>query len=340
MILVLGVWVFLHALLGRSAAVTLENIALRHQLIVLQRSIPRPQLRRRDRIFWVGLSRLWANWRSSLVLVCPATVVAWHRQGFQLYWRWKSRPRSPGRPPIDLEIRALIRHMARGNPTWGRRRIQAKLRFLGYEVAALTVAKYMRRISPHPSPTWRAFLAAHRHDIAAVDFFVVPTLTFRLLFGFVILRDDRRELLHIGVTDQPTATWAAQQIVHAFPDETGPAYLLRDRDAIYGADFQRRVERMGICQVVIAPRAPWQNPFAERVIGSIRRKCLDLIIVLNERHLRRLLRTYLVYYNVTRPHQSLGNDSPRRREVQPVLARRIVAVPQVAGLHHRYERAA
>src|SRR5438093_7735006 len=190
--------------------------------------------------------------------------------------------------------------MARENPTWGRRRIQAELRFLGYEVAALTVAKYMRRASRHPSPTWRAFLAAYRHDIAAVDFFVVPTLTFRLLFGFVILRHDRRELLHIGVSDQPTAAWAAQQIVHAFPDETGPAYLLRDRDAIYGADFQRRVERMGIRQVVIAPRAPWQHPFAERVIGSIRRECLDLVIVLNERHLRHLLRTYFVYYNVAR----------------------------------------
>jgi transposase InsO family protein len=180
--------------------------------------------------------------------------------------------------------------MARENHTWGRRRIQAELRVLGYEVAALTVAKYMRRPSRHPSPTWRAFLAAHRHDIAAIDFFVVPTLTFRLLFGFVVLRHDRRELIHFGVTGQPTATWAAQQLVHAFPDETGPAYLLRDRDAIYGADFQRRVERMGLRQVVIAPGAPWQNPFAERVIGSLRRECLDLVIVLNERPLRRLRR--------------------------------------------------
>jgi len=198
----------------------------------------------------------------------------------------------------------------------------------------------MRRASRRPSPTWRVFLAAHRHDIAAVDFFVVPSLTFRLLFGFVILRHDRRELLHIGVTDQPTAAWAARQIVHAFPDETGPAYLRRDRDAIFGADFQRRVERMGIRQVVIAARAPWQNPFAERVIGSIRRECLDLVIVLNERHLRRLLRAYLLYYNVTRPHQSLGSDSPRRREVQPVPSGRIVTVSEVGGLHHRYQRAA
>src|SRR5262245_20882895 len=233
MILVLGVWTLLRAVLGGSAAVVLENVALRHQLAVLQRSVARPRLRRRDRLFWVCLSWLWPNWRTSLILVRPATVVAWHRQGFQLYWRWESRPRSLGRPPIDREIRSLIRRMARDNPAWGRRRIQAELRFLGYDVAALTVAKYMRRPSHPPSPTWRAFLAAHRHEIAAVDFFVVPTLTFRLLFGFVILRHDRRELLHVGVTDQPTAAWAAQQIVHAFPDETAPAYLLRDRDGIY-----------------------------------------------------------------------------------------------------------
>jgi putative transposase len=167
MILVLGVWTFLRALLGRSTAVAMENIVLRHQLIVLQRSLPRPQLRRQDRISGVCLSRLWATWRSSLVIVQPTTVVAWHRQGFRLYRRWKSRRRSPGRPPIDLEIRTLIQRMARENPTWGRRRIQAELRFLGYDVAALTVAKYMRRASRHQSPTWRAFLAAHRHDTAA-----------------------------------------------------------------------------------------------------------------------------------------------------------------------------
>jgi putative transposase len=340
MILVLGVWTFLRALLGRSTAVTLENVALRHQLMVLQRSLPRPRLRRRDRLFWVCLSSLWSKWRASLILVQPATVLAWHRRGFQLYWRWKSRLPPAGRPPISLEIRTLIRRMARENPTWGRRRIQAELHFLGYDVAALTVAKYLRRTSHHPSPAWRAFLAAHRREIAAVDFFVVPTFALRLLFGFVIIRHDRRELLHIGVTDRPTAAWAAQQVVHAFPDATSPAYLLRDRDTIYGAEFKRRVERMGIRQVVIAPRAPWQNPVAERVIGSIRRECLDLVIVLNERHLHRLLRAYLEYYNVVRPHQSLGNDSPRRREVQQASSGRIVTVPEVGGLHHRYQRAA
>jgi transposase InsO family protein len=340
MILVLGVWAFVRALLGHSTAVSLENVVLRHQLAVLQRSVARPRLRRRDRIFWVGLSRLWAGWRSSLVIIQPATVLAWHRQGFRLYWRWKSRGRSMGRPPLDLELRTLIRRMARENPTWGRRRIQGELRFLGYELAELTVAKYMRRPSPRPSSTWRTFLDVHIGDIVAIDFFVVPTLTFRLLFGFLVLRHDRRELVHVDVTDHPTAAWAAQQLVESFPEETAPKYLLRDRDAIYGDVFVRRVKGLGMSEIVIAPRAPWQNPFAERVIGSIRRECLDHVIVFNERHLRRLLRRYLAYYNATRPHQSLHNDSPYPREVQTSAGGRIVAIPQVSGLHHRYQRAA
>jgi transposase InsO family protein len=230
--------------------------------------------------------------------------------------------------------------MARENPTWGRRRIQAELRFLGYEVAELTVTKYMRRLSPRPSSTWRTFLEAHIRDIVAIDFFVVPTLTFRLLFGFLILRHDRRELVHINVTDHPTAAWAAHQLVESFPEETAPKYLLRDRDAIYGDVFARRVKGLGMSEVLIAPQAPWQNPFAERVIGSIRRECLDHVIVTNERHLRRLLRSYLAYYNATRPHQSLHNQSPHPREMRTSADRRVVAIPQVGGLHHRYQRAA
>jgi putative transposase len=305
MILVLGVWAFVRALLGNSPAVSLENVALRHQLSVLQRSVRRPRFSRRDRIFWLWLARLWAGWRASLLIVQPATVLAWHRQGFQLYWRWKSRRRPVGRPPLDLELRTLIRHMAGANPTWGRRRIQAELRFLGYEVAELTVAKYMRRPSPRPSSTWRTFLEAHIRDIVAVDFFVVPTLTFRLLFGFLILRHHRRELVHVNVTDHPAAAWTAHQLVESFPDETAHTYLLRDRDAIYGDVFVRRLKGLGMSEVLIAPRAPWQNPFAERVIGSIRRECLDHVFVINERHLRRLLRRYVAYYNATRAPASV-----------------------------------
>jgi putative transposase len=203
--------------------------------------------------FGPWLARLWPGWRSSLLIVQPATVLAWHRKGFQLYWRGKSRPRSAGRPPIDLELRQLIRRMARENPTWGRRRIQTALRFLGYEVAALTVGKYMCRRSPSPSPTWRSFLEAHLKEIAAVDFFMVPTLTFRLLFGFIVLRHDRRELVHIRVTDHPTALWTARQVVEAFPYESAPRYLLRDRDTIYDTRFTRRIAGLGIREILIAP---------------------------------------------------------------------------------------
>ena len=260
MIFVIGLWTFLRALLFGSAAVALENLALRHQLLVLQRSVARPRLSRWDRVLWVWLSRVWTGWRSTLVIVQPATVLAWHRQGFQLYWRWRSRPNPVGRPRLDAEIRHLIRRMARENPTWGRRRIQAELALLGYEVAELTVAKYMHRTSPRPSPTWRAFLTAHARDIVAIDFFVVPTLTFRLLFVFVVLRHDRRELLHLNVTDHPTAGWTARQIIEAFPEETAPRYLLRDRDAIYGEAFTRCVDTMGIREVIIAPGRPGRTP--------------------------------------------------------------------------------
>jgi putative transposase len=340
MIFVIGLWTFLRALFLEPGAVALENLALRHQLLVLQRSVVRPHLSRWDRILWVWLSRVWTDWRSSLVIVQPATVLAWHRRGFQLYWRWRSRASSVGRPRLDPELRQLIRRMARENPTWGRRRIRAELALLGYCVAELTVARYMHRTSPRPSPTWRAFLTSHAQDIVAVDFFLVPTLTFRLLFVFVVLRHDRRELLHLNVTEHPTAVWTARQILEIFPNETAPRYLLRDWDAVYGECFTRCLANMGIREVIIAPKAPWQNPFVERVIGSIRRECLDHYLILNEAHLRRLLRGYIAYYNTARPHQSLDHNSPQPREVHPPELGRVVSIPQVGGLHHLYQRAA
>ena len=220
--------------------------------------------------------------------------------------------------------------MARENPTWGRRRIQAELALLGYAVAELT----------GPSPTWRAFLTAQARDIVAIDFFVVPTLTFRLLVVFVVLRHDRRERLHLHVTDHPTADWTARQILQTFPEETAPRYMLRDRDTIYGESFIRCIASMGIREVRMAPRAPWQNAFVERVIGSIRRECLDHVIILSEAHLGRVLRAYLAYYNATRPHQSLDNNSPHPRVVARQPCSRIIAIPQVGGLHHRYQRVA
>jgi transposase InsO family protein len=329
----------LRQLLQSRAALAAENLALRHQIVILQRSVKRPRLHRRDRIFWVWLSRLWRGWRSSLLVVQPETVIRWHRQGFRLYWRWKSRRRC-GRPKLEAEIRALIRRMSRDNPTWGRRRIRSELHLLGYEVGELTVAKYMVRGRKPPSQGWRVFLENHSREIAAIDFFTVVTLNFRILICFVVLRHHQRTVVHFNVTSHPTGRWTARQIVEAFPYDTAPRYLLRDRDGIYSSYFTDRVRGMGIEEVLIAPRSPWQNPFIERLIGSIRRECLDHILVISEAHLRRVLREYFAYYHDSRPHQSLDSNAPRPREIEPPSQGRIVAEPRVGGLHHRYRRAA
>jgi putative transposase len=330
---------FVRSLVRDRAELAAENLALRQQLSVLEHKSKRPRLRNRDRIFWAILSRIWTNWRSALLIVQPETVVRWHRRGFKIFWRWKSRAKR-GRPPVELEIRKLIRKMSRENPLWGTPRIQSELALLGYVVADSTIDKYRIRSRKPPSQTWRTFLDNHVKDIVAVDFFTVPTATFRILFAFVVLRHDRRRLIHFNVTAHPTAEWTAQQIVEAFPLDETPRFLIRDRDGIYGRAFRNRVESMGIAEVLIAPRSPWQNPFAERIIGSIRRDCLDHVIVLNERHLRRILRSYFEYYHESRTHLSLGRNAPIKREVQSPGLGRIIAIPQVGGLHHRYCRAA
>jgi transposase InsO family protein len=332
-------WVF-RACFRDRLSLAAENLALRQQLAVLQHKAPRPSLRRRDRIFWVWLSKVWTNWRSSLVIVKPATVVRWHRQGFRLYWRWKSRSKTPGRPKVEREIRDLIRRMSKENPTWGAPRIESELTLLGYDVAESTVSKYMVREKKPPSQTWRAFLENHVDGLASIDFFTVPTATFRVLYCFVVLCQERRRVVHFHATSHPTERWTAQQIIEAFPFDEVPRYLIRDRDSIYGEWFRRRVKNMGINEVVTAFRSPWQNPFVERVIGSIRRECLDHVIVLNETHLLRILRSYLNYYHESRTHLSLERNAPNPRTVAPRSQGRVVAIPQVGGLHHRYTRAA
>jgi putative transposase len=326
-------------LVPRLVLVT-ENLALRQQLLVLHRSSNRPRLRHRDRLFWVALSQLWRDWRSILVIVKPETVIKWQRQGFKCYWRWKSRAGRVGRPKIDQEIRDLIRRMSRENPLWGVPRIQAELHLLGYEIAESTVAKYRLRSRQPPSQTWKSFLRNHAGQIAAIDFFTVPTVTFNVLYGFVVLLHDRRQVVHFNVTTHPTACWTAQQIIEAFPEETAPRFLLRDRDQIYGGHFRCRVVGIGIEEVVTAAQSPWQNPYAERLIGSIRRECLDHLIVLGEGQLRRILREYLDYYNGVRPHQSLEKNSPLPRQIELPTKGRVSSIPQVGGLHHRYRRAA
>ena len=315
----------------------LEVIALRHQPAVLRRQRPgRPRLYSIDRFLWVWLYRLWPRCLDLMVLVRPATVVQWHRQGFRLYWRWRSRS---GRPSVDREVRSLIREMNRANPLWGAPRIHGELLKLGIKVSQATVAKYMVRRAGTPSPTWRSFLRNQIDGIAAIDMFVTMSVSFRLLYVMIILAPDRRKIVHFDVTQQPTARWLSQQVIEAFPWDTAPDYLLRDRDASYGAIFSKRVASMGISEVVTAPRSPWQNPYVERVIGSIRRECLDHLVIFNERHLRRVLSSYVDYYHRTRTHLALDKDCPEQRPIQGQSGK-IVALPQVGGLHHRYQRLA
>jgi putative transposase len=319
----------------------IEILALRHQLAVLQRQKKRVSLGAADRLLWVLLlSRIWNQWRSALVVVKPETVIAWHRKGFRLYWRWKSRAWKCGRPCVSRETRDLIRQMSKANPLWGAPRIHGELLKLGIEVSQATVAKYMSRQGRPPSQTWRTFLENHVQQIVATDFLVVRTVSFRLSFVFVVVGHHRRHAVHFNVTAQPTAEWTARQIAEALPWDSASRYLLHDRDCIYGAAFQQRVGAMGILEVLTAPRSPWQNAYAERFIGSLRRECLDHIIILNESSLKRILKTYFQYYEHSRTHLSLEKDAPISRAVQLPELGRVIELPQVGGLHHRYERRA
>jgi len=333
---------FFRTLTQDRTDLVLDNLALRQQLAVLQRSVKHPKLLPSDRLFWVLLSRTWKNWRSSMTLVKPATVVRWHRQAFRVFWKRKSQSVKKGRPRILPEIIRLIQRMARENPTWGEERIQSELRLLGYEVADSTVGQYMRRIRPpHPSQNWLTFLRNHLPLTAACDFFVVPTLSFRLLFCFVVLSHDRRRIVHFNVTTSPSVEWTAQQVVEAFTaNALVPRYLVRDRNGIYGAFFRRRVKNMGIEEIITSRKSPWQNPYAERVIGSIRRECFDHLIALSENHFRRCMKQYVRYYNGSRTHCSLHRNAPIARAVAPVSAGQVIAIPHLSGLHHEYRRAA
>src|ERR1035437_6282527 len=267
-----------------------ENAVLRHQLIVLRRKLKgRARLTNNDRWFFVQLYRWFPSILPVLMIIRPETLVRWHRASFRRYWRWKSCRRG-GRPQIETELRALIRQMSTENFLWGAPRIHGELLKLGFSVAQSSVAKYMVKRRGPPSQEWRTFLRNHAPDIAAMHLFVVPTIGFKLLYGFVILRLDRRDLVWIGVTTNPTAEWVARQITEAFPWDDAPRFMIRDRHRIYGTVVTRRLRAMGIRDKPTAPASPWQNRFAERLIGSIRRECLDHIIVLGKEHLRRILK--------------------------------------------------
>jgi transposase InsO family protein len=313
-----------------------ENAVLRHQLIVLRRRLHgRVQLTNQDRWFLIRLYRWFPAILQVLAIIRPETLVRWHKAGFRCYWRWKSRPVG-GRPQIETELRLLIRRMSVENPLWGAPRIHGELLKLGFEVAQSSVAKYMVKRRVPPSQGWRTFLHNHTPDIAAMDLFVVPTVGFDLLYAFVIVGLDRRDLRWINVTPHPTAEWVARQITEAFPWNEAPRYMTRDRDRIYGAVVTRRLRAMGIRDKPTTPASPWPNGFAERLIGSIRRECLDHIIVLREVHLRGILKSYARYYNGVRTHRSLDKDAPVFRPVQRtgVISSRAI----LGGLHHHYAR--
>ena len=329
------------SIIHSRADLQLENLALRHQINVLRRSTKkRPQLTPRDRLLWVCLSRVWRDWRSTLIIVEPETVVAWHRKAFRLFWTWKVRHCQPGRTLVPLDVRDLIRQMCRENPTWGAPRIHGELLKLGIDIGETSVTKYMVRVRKPPSQTWRTFLENHVSQLASVDFFTMPTVRFQVFYVFLVLAHDRRRIVHFNVTAHPTAEWTEQQLRNAFPFHQLPRYLLRDRDAIFGQDFRDEVRAMGIKEVLSAPRSPWQRAYVERVIGSIRRECLDHVIVFDESSLRRILAAYFDYYHRSRTHLSLKKDSPVPRPVHSRHVGPVVSVRQVGGLHHRYERRA
>jgi transposase InsO family protein len=319
--------------------IVLENLALRQQLSIYRRKHKRPRIVGCDRWFWITLSVVWKDWRRALVVVHPDTVVRWQRERFRRYWSSLSkRPGITGRPRISFQVRTLIRTLAETNPLWRAPRIHGELLKLGIDVSERTVSRIIQKVKRPPSQTWRTFLRNHLMEIVAVDFFTVPTVRLRILFVFLVFEHQRRRVLHFGVTEHPTAEWTAQQMAEAFSERDAKRYVIRDRDSIYGDAFCRRINSLAMKEVVTAPRSPWQNAFAERLIGSIRRECLDHVVVLNRRHLRRLLKSYFAYYHRSRTHLALAKDAPAGRIVMP--KGEIIAFREVGGLHHRYERRA
>jgi len=313
------------------------ELALRQQLAIYAQKRSRPRLTPLDRAFWVALSRLWPRWRSALVIVRPATVVRWHRAGFRLYWRTISQP-GPGRPAISDEVRALICRLAAENG-WRARKVHAELGRLGLTVSLATVSRYLPRREPDHGQRerWATFLRNHKDVIAGMDFLVVPTLGFRLLYVWFAIDHGRRKILHFNVTTNPTAPWVVQQLRAAFPDDATARYLIYDNDSIFSDEVTQAIEGFGLRPKRTAYRSPWQNGTAERWVGSVRRELLDHVIVFDEAHLHRLLREYVEYYNADRVHTVLG-DSPMGRPVEnrPSGRAAIVGLPRVGSLQHRY----
>ena len=331
---------FVRLLLSGHQAIAIENAALRMQIAAFQRKRKRPLLTTLDRLFWISLRRVCSDWRRPLLYVQPDTVVRWQRERFRKFWARLSKPqrRRRGRPATAAGLRRLIEQMAAANPLWRAPRIHGELKMLGIDISERTVSRILRRVRRPPNQTWKTFLHNHVGQMVSIDFFTVPTITMRVLFVLIVLEHDRRKVLHFNVTEHPTGAWTAQQIVEAFPDRDAAQYLIRDRDSRYSAEVQLRIKSLGMQEILTAPQSPWQNPYAERLIGSIRRECLNHYIILNARHLKRTLSSYFRYYHQSRTHLSLHKECPFPRAALKVG--KIVAIPQLGGLHHRYERIA
>ncbi len=315
----------------------LENLALRQQLSVLKRRRPRPILGLFDKLFWVAVRRFWSGWQQSLIAVTPETVVRWHQAGFRLYWKLISKVRRPiGRRQTSNEVRELIFRMVVENPTWGAPRIHGELLMLGFDVSERTISRWMRRAprAPEPAKRWLAFLRNHREAIAAMDFFTVPTVTFKLLYCFFVISHDRRRILHFNVTHHPTSAWVIQQLREAFPFQCSSRFLPFDRDSKFSLEVTAAVRSLGLRPVRTSFENPWQKGVAERWIESCRRELLDCVIAFNEPHLQRLLSDYLRYYHDDRTHLGLAKQTPANRIYSGSVGR-VLSFPRLGGLHHR-----
>jgi len=332
---------FLRDLFRSHHNLLLENLALRQQILVLERQIKRPEFRDRDRVFWVILRRFWTKWKNPLRLVQPQTVVSWHRSLWRKYWKRRSRSKEMGRPKIPVEVIKLIHRISLENPNWGAAHVQGELMMLGHFLSVSTVAKYMIKRRGRPNQNWTTFIRNHLHEIGAIDFLTIPTITFKTLYVFIVLSLDRRRVVHFHVTRYPTADWTALQLLQAFPFDTAPKYLIRDRDGIYGEKVLRTIGHLGMEDKPISPHSPWQNGYCERMVGTLKRECLDHMIIFNERHARRIIREFLEYYHEDRTHQGLGQETPGGREVEPPeIGGPVRCRPVLGGLHHRYFREA
>jgi putative transposase len=327
-----------------ATIVPLSSQLAAHQRRVEHRQQPRPRLSPALRVLWVILSRVLEGWEDLAQLMKPATVKRWHRQGWRLYWRWRSRRR--GRPSLDQEMRGLIRRLSRENPLWSAERIRDTLLLLGFDPPCDdTIRKYMSRPrKPRaPSTTWLPFLRNHLEVSWAVDFFTVTTLSFATVYVFVVFEHSCRRVVHFATTRSPSMEWVIQHLRNAMPFGEQPRYLFRDNDGIYGHGVALFLQRCGIREVRTALQSPWQNPYVERFIGTLRRELLDHVIVLNEHHLQRLLGEFIAeYYHVARPHQGLDGDTPLPTESPPRFdgPTTLVATPLLGGLHHKYIRVA